>query len=392
MIPFDEALACVLDAVSYQTEERVSLFEADGRILYKDVIADCDMPPFDKSAMDGYACRKQDVKNPLAIVETIPAGAVPQKTIRKNECAKIMTGAMLPEGADYVVKIEHTQRHEGKVVVREESSRSNICYRAEDIKAGQKVLAKGTKIAAAEVAVLASVGCDPVAVFRRPVVGIISTGSELAEPTQKLQKGQIRNSNGYQLYAQVIDAGCIPRYFGIIKDTPEQIHSIIETKKMEVDVFLLSGGVSMGDYDFVPSVLQQAGFTLLFKKIAIQPGKPTVFGRKGNQYVFGLPGNPVSSFVLFELLVKPFLSACMGSSGKPVCVKGTVKKDILLKKRNRLLYIPVTIDENNQVAPVEYHGSAHIHAYTAAQGIMAVPQGTTQLLQGTEMMVQMIKK
>jgi molybdopterin molybdotransferase len=391
MIVFEEARHIVLDSAIALEMESVPLSEAHGRILYEDISSDVDMPPFDKSAMDGYACRVEDIDKPLKVVETIAAGYTPQKTVGEGECSKIMTGGVVPDGADCVVMVEHTEVKDGFVYITKKGTQRNICYKAEDVKLGDPVLNKGTYIGPSEIAVLASVGCDPVPVSRRPVLGIIATGSELVEPSEKPRNAQIRNSNSYQIYSQVEQAGAIPVNLGIIKDSPEAIGETIEQNLSKVDIFLLSGGVSMGDYDYVPNVLKNKGFKLMFQKVAIKPGKPTVFGRNGNTFVFGLPGNPVSTFMIFELFVKPFCYKLMGSEYSPLQISAKVLEPIKRKKAKRLSHIPVVLNENGEIIKTKYHGSAHIHALSKANGFISIPIGVSEIQAGEHIHVTVIK-
>jgi molybdopterin molybdotransferase len=382
MIPFDKARHIVMESAVYLGGEIAPLDEACGRVLADDVISDIDMPPFDKSAMDGYACRKADLGLALEIVETIPAGQTPSRKIGEGQCAKIMTGGVVPEGADCVVMIEHTEMRDGRAVITKKSSVLNICIRGEDVRAGDLALHKGTIITPAEVAVLAVVGCVEVPVARRPRIGIITTGSELVPPSREPLPAQIRDSNSAQLHGQVARVGCVPVSLGIVKDSPEAIGAVIEREMERIDVFLLSGGVSMGEFDHVPDVLKDKGFDLLFEKVTMKPGKPTVFGRRGDTFVFGLPGNPVSVFVVFELFVKPFCYRLMGSDGGAVTVTARLSEPVARRKSNRIAHVPVSFNGDGTVRAIEYHGSAHIHAYTLADGFIAIPAGTSEIKAG----------
>ncbi|MDP4292022.1 MAG: molybdopterin molybdotransferase MoeA, partial [Bacteroidota bacterium] len=211
---------------------------------------------------------------------------------------------------------------------------------------------------------------------------ILSTGDELVEPDTIPEPSQIRNSNAAQLTAQVSAMNAIPVYMGIVPDDVEQTRLAIEQALSKADVVLLTGGVSMGDFDFVPGILQEQKIEILFKSIAVQPGKPTVFGFRKGKYIFGLPGNPVSSFVQFEMLVKPLLYALNGHTHKPVQLKLALGVDYVRRNSERRAFVPVTFIHTDGVIPIEYHGSAHIHAYVAADGIMSVPPGITHLKKG----------
>ncbi len=379
----EDALKIVLDSAYEVDNEKVELNDSMNRVLAEDVFSDMDMPPFNKSAMDGYACRMEDLRNELEIIETIPAGKVPVKEVLKNQCSKIMTGSMVPKGADCVIMVEHTKETaENKIIFTEEKTNQNIAFKAEDIKTGDVVLKKGTLIKAQHIAVLASVGCAKPNVYRKIKVGVISTGSELVEPDQKPGLSQIRNSNAYQLLAQIEKIGCIPNYVGIAIDTHEASHKAITTALNTNDVILLSGGVSMGEFDFIPQILKDLNVEIFFQTLAVQPGKPTVFGRIGKKFVFGLPGNPVSSFNIFELLTKPLIYKMMGYNYKPLAIKLPLAKTYERKKARRQSFIPVKITDDGKALPLEYHGSAHIRAMVYADGLISVPIGVTKINEG----------
>jgi molybdopterin molybdotransferase len=324
------------------------------------------------------------------VIETIAAGSTPKRTIHAGECSRIMTGAPLPKGADIVVMFEDT-RVEGNIVyVIQLRQKSNIRGRGEEMKKGSVALRKGTLCSPAELAVLASCGKSAVEVYRRPRVGIIATGDELVEPSVKPGPGHIRNSNGIQLCAQVTRAGCLARYFGIARDTEGAVEKLIRKALKTMDVVILSGGVSAGDFDVVPDVLRRCGARLLFEKVAIKPGKPTVFGIAEDSFVFGLPGNPVSTFVIFELLVRPFLMKLCGREYTPKKIRLPLHEKIVRKNAGRLEFIPARITKDGFVERIEYHGSAHIHAFTQADGIVAVPEGVVCVESGTKVDVAML--
>jgi molybdopterin molybdotransferase len=392
MIQYEDAYRIVMESAVGLGTETAPLFEACGRVLAEDVASDIDMPPFDKSAMDGYACRAEDLGRPLEVVDTIPAGRMPHAAIGPGQCAKIMTGGVVPEGADCVVMIEHTEMREGKVVVTKKTGVLNICYRAEDVRAGDVVLRKGTLISPSEIAVLAAVGRTEVPVTRKPVIGIVATGNELVDPAGRPAAAEIRDSNRAQLFSQSELAGCVPVDLGIVPDEPGAIADVIEREEGNVDIFLFSGGVSMGDYDYVPRVLDEQGFELLFEKVAIKPGKPTVFGRKEGTFVFGLPGNPVSTFVIFELFVRPFCFALMGCGCTGLAITAELAGTVRRRKSDRLSHFPVRLDADGKVRPVEYHGSAHIHAYAMADGFISIPIGTTEIRAGTTVRVMLTRR
>ncbi len=374
MITFDEAYEIVMGKTVACGTETVPLERSLGRILAQDVLSDMDMPPFNKSAMDGYACRRRDLQNVLAVVENIPAGTVPRKTLGENECAKVMTGSMVPEGADCVIMVEHTDAVSGTTIrYLKESTKSNICRKGEDIKAGDRVLAKGERIQPQHIALLATVGCTHPLVAMRPRVGVISTGTELVEPSEKATGPNIRNSNGWQLAAQAEAMGCIATNYGIAEDAEDALDAVIKRALSENDVLILSGGVSKGDFDLVPGVLESNGIELLFTEVAIKPGRPSTFGIGDRVRVFALPGNPVSTFMQFKLMVRPFLFNMMGHRETPRVVRARLARALRLNPADRIAVVPVRFAAADRVEPIEYHGSAHIDAMCRTEGFLLCP-------------------
>ncbi len=391
MILFEEALEIISKSAVPLASEKIKLEECLGRVLASDVFSDMDMPPFDKSAVDGYACRRDDLQNELKVLETIPAGKSPTRFIGPGECSKLMTGGMLPKGADTVIMVEDVEIT-GTDTIRfmAPKTASNFCFKAEDIRRDEKVLTKGTQIRPQEIAILASVGCAFTEVYKQPRIGIISTGDELVEPSETPAESQIRNSNAYQLMAQAKLADCSPRYFGIARDTEKETLQIIEQAGAESDIVILTGGISAGDFDFVPAVIQQAGYEIKFRQLAVQPGKPVIFATREGKYLVALPGNPVSSFVQFEMLVKHLIQIVTGNEGKPKQVKVPMGADYTRKRTTRKAFFPVTFSSEGTVMPTEYHGSAHIHSYIHADGIVTIEIGETEIKKGSLVNVRLV--
>lgn len=384
MIPFEEAFRIVMDSARPVGTEQVSIDASLGRVLAEDVRSDMDMPPFNKAAMDGYACRRADLGDELTVVETLPAGHPPTKPVGEKQCAKIMTGAMVPEGADCVVMVEFTESPaEATIRFTGKDTRDNICIRGEDIKSGAVVLPRGTLVRPEHVAMLATVGCVRPSVSQRVKVGVISTGNEIIEPSERPRPSQIRNSNGYQLVAQAAWMGAAPSYCGIAADDRGSLDRTIKEALAGNDVVVLSGGVSMGEFDLVPEVLRDNGVELLFQRVATKPGKPTTFGVSEEALVFGLPGNPVSTFVLFEVLVKPLLYRIMGHKFAPPHAMMPLEETITRKKVGRTSWLPVALTESGAVRLAEYHGSAHASALCVADGLITIPVGVSELKKGT---------
>ncbi len=400
IMTFDRAFETVISSACRLGSERVALAQALGRVLAEDVVSDIDMPPFDKSAMDGFACRRADLAESLAVIETIPAGCFPKNKIGPGRCAKIMTGSVVPEGADCVIMKEYVEQPAENVIrFVGENTRNNICIKGEDVKQGDIVLKAGCKVGPQHIAVLASVGCAEPLVSVQPAVGIIATGDELVEPSQKPAAGQIRNSNAYQLAAQVTGAAAVPTNYGTATDTKEATGAIVTKALAKNDCLLLSGGVSVGEYDIVKDVLKENGFELLFEKVAVKPGRPMTFGIKRitshesrvTRYVFGLPGNPVSTFVMFELLVKPFLYKMMGHDFTPAVSHVPLAKTITRKKTERDFWLPVVFNKEGKAGKIEYHGSAHINALCHADGPICIASGVAEVKEGTYVVVRQIQ-
>ncbi len=391
MFPFDKALKIVLDEARVLSSETVCIHDSLNRVLAEDIISDIDLPPNDRAVMDGYACRRGDIGKELSIVEVIPAGKKPEKEIGPLQCAKIMTGASMPKGADCVIMVEHTKNPTDKTVrIFGENTNNFIRYKGEDIHIGQVVLEKGMLIKPQHIAVLASAGCTIVPVTKRPKVGIIATGDELVEPHIKPESWQMRNSNSLQLKAQLENAGAAVTYYGIAKDSIDEIDKLFGKAADECDIVAISGGVSMGDFDFVPEIFKKNNVKLLFEKIAFKPGKPTIFGVKDGLYCFGIPGNPVSTFIVTELLIKPFLYKLTGHEYSPVNIKLPLAETIKRKDTERLGWFPVTITNDGSIKSIDYHGSAHINSLCHADGLISMDIGIAELPKDSFVSIRLI--
>jgi molybdopterin molybdotransferase len=383
MISFEKAFEIVMNSCFKMGSEIIPFTDSLNRILAGDVVSDIDMPPFNKSSVDGFACRKSDMGSDLEIIETIPAGVWPASEVGKGQCSRIMTGAPVPDGADCVVMVEDTELTSiGKMRFRGSYTKENIARKGEDVHKDDIVLKKGKIIRPQDIAVMASVGHIAVTVSRLPDVAVISSGSELVEPSEIPVVSQIRNSNSSQLMAQVSRAGASGKYYGIAEDNEERTLLIVKKAISENDIIIITGGVSMGDFDFVPSVLERAGVKILFNRVAVQPGKPTTFGLQPGAVIFGLPGNPVSSFIQFELLIRPLIYKMMGYEWQPLIIRLPMNEKYKRKSADRMALIPVTITGDGFVSPVEFHGSAHISAFSEAIGITALPVGKLILEKG----------
>ncbi|MFZ2287550.1 MAG: gephyrin-like molybdotransferase Glp [Bacteroidales bacterium] len=391
MITFEEAFRIVTESAFRTGKEEVRITEASGRALAVAVRSDMDMPPWNKSAVDGYACRHQDLGRELDVLETVPAGVMPSKPVVPGTCSRIMTGAAVPEGADYVFMLEETEEKEGgRVRFTGRPGNDNIAKVGEDCFNGQTVLRSGRYIRPQDIAVMAVVGATTVTVSCRAKVGVISTGDELVEPDNIPAGAQIRNSNASQLMAQVARAGAIGRYYGIARDEEGSIMALLLRALEENDVVLISGGVSFGDFDLVPKVMRSLGLTVHFDQVAMQPGKPLTFCTGKNKALFGLPGNPVSTFVQFEVMVRPFIDRMAGVTPEEPKIMMPLAADYSRKRAERLAWIPFTLTPAGEALPVEYHGSAHITALTGAWGLITIPRGQSWIQKGEMVSVRQV--
>jgi molybdopterin molybdotransferase len=318
MLPIERGLEIVLstakskERTDWMSAESVALLDSMHRILREDVFCDADSPPFDKAIRDGFAVRAQDVTQVPAVLTIIGesrAGAGADVVVGEGQSCEIMTGAPFPQGANAVVMIENTERVSSSSVRILKSARENegLLRRGAEARKGDKILQAGRCIALADIGVLASTGKAKILVSRKPRVGVIATGDELVDVHETPQAGQIRNSNTYTVCAQVKEAGGEPVLLGMARDNLDDLREKIKRGLNEHDLLLVSGGVSMGKYDLVEKVFAEFGVEVLFDKIAMKPGKPTVFGHRGNTYVFGLPGNPLSTMVAFHMFVRPLI-------------------------------------------------------------------------------------
>ncbi|MDM8003201.1 MAG: molybdopterin molybdotransferase MoeA [Bacteroidota bacterium] len=391
MITFEEAYRIVTESSFRLGKEVVGLAEAAGRALTLPVKSDMDMPPWNKSAVDGYACRHADLGHELTVVETIAAGSMPEKEVMPGTCSRIMTGAAVPAGADYVFMLENSEvLPDGRVRFTGRPGNDNIAKAGEDIMKEQTVLRPGRYIRPQHIAVLAAVGAAQVTVSCRARVAVISTGNELVEPDRVPAGAQIRNSNSSQLMAQITRAGAIGKYYGIARDEEESITALMKKALEENDVLLISGGVSFGDFDLVPKVMRSLGLKIHFDQVAMQPGKPLTFCTGERKAVFGLPGNPVSTFVQFEVMVRAFLDRMAGVTEHAPVLQMPIAADYSRKRAERLSWIPCTITAAGEAMPVEYHGSAHITAFTGAWGVITIPSGQSWIQKGEMVSVRQI--
>ena len=396
MIPVAEAINIILEKAGPLPVEDVPLADALGRVLAEDVAADTDLPPFDRAQMDGYAVRSEDLRETparLRLVGESAAGRGWRGTMRAGEAVRIMTGAPLPEGADSVQQVELTRETEdGDFVIVERATEAGQFYvpRASEIAAGERVLAAGEEITAARAAVLAAFGRAQVRVRRRPRASVLVTGTELVPAEETPGEDQIRDSNTYSLAAYARLAGADVERLPFVGDDPLLLRREIEEAASRTDVLVLSGGVSMGRYDFTKDALRALGAEIFFERVALRPGKPTVFARlrgERDTLVFGLPGNPVSVSVTFNLFARTALRALQGAADPAPFEETAVLARAAKGTAERTSYLParlLTDGEGRQLAEVlKWGGSSDFVAFTRATALVIVPAGVAQLEAGS---------
>ncbi len=392
LITFEQARSALKEKLSgvrpNLKAESLPLDQVRGRVLAEDVVADRDYPPFNRATRDGYAVRSTDVRDVPAVLEClgeVRAGEHFAGEVGRGQCVQTMTGAPVPSGADAVVMIEHTCAQGSRVeLLRAVEAWENVVRQGSEAAAGGRVLRCGRRLGAGEIGLLASVGQACVKVYCRPSVAILATGDELVPVNERPEWFQIRNSNAATLAAQVVEAGGIPRPLGIAPDEQGSLRRLIE-EGLAADLLLLSGGVSMGKYDFVEQVLEGLGAEFYFRSVAIRPGKPLVFGRVSGKFFFGLPGNPVSTFVTFELFVRPAIGMLQGGEFEPpVFLRARLGKSFR-QKSGLTAFMPARVEVGRGepvVNVVGWQGSGDLVGMAAANCFLVIHPEQTDLAAG----------
>ncbi len=401
MLSPEEALERILKFFHPLEPERVPILEALDRVLAEDVRSDIDIPPFSNSAMDGYAVLAADTvgasrRNPrrLRIIHDLAAGYTTDVEVMPGTAVRIMTGAPLPPGADAVVRFEETERKgEWVEIFKEVPVGKDIRLAGEDVRKGELILRKGTVIRPQEIGMLASLGRKEVLVIRRPRVAIIPTGDELVEVDEPLAPGKIRNSNGYSNAAQVLKYGGIPLMLGIARDVVEDLTDRIRRGlKLGVDMFITTGGVSVGDFDIVKEVLAAEG-EITFWRVCMKPGKPLAFGQIKGVPLLGLPGNPVSAMVSFELFARPAILKMLGKTSFEKPIVEAILLDEVKHKDNRRHFLRVRVERRGD----EYYahltgeqGSGILSSMVKANGLAIIPEERSHMDAGERVKVMML--
>ncbi|MFP7732417.1 gephyrin-like molybdotransferase Glp [Priestia aryabhattai] len=406
-ISIPEAIEKVMAYKRKGSIERVSITESYGRYLGEDIIADQNVPHFNKSLYDGFAVRAQDCvevssEHPVEfeVVGEIGAGSVFEEEVKPFQAVRIMTGAQVPHSCDAVVMLEVTKSYEkeGKTYMalsRRASKWEHIALKGEETKKGDVLVSQGTRINPGITAFLATFGYADVAVVKQPVVGVLTTGSELLDVNEPLEPGKIRNSNSYMVLAQIVRSGGIPKHLGKLEDNFDRCYEAVEKALEEVDILLTTGGVSVGDYDYLPAIYEKLGVNVLFNKIAMRPGSVTTVAERNGQLLFGLSGNPSACYVGFELFVRPIVRSFLHSPA-PHLHKTTAVLNGRFKEPNaftRMVRGEIT-DEGGKlvVTPVGMDKSGAISSLAAASGLIVLPGGDHGYDKGIEVNVLHLEK
>lgn len=400
MITVEEALKTILEKIPFKGVEKVPIGGSLGRVLAEDIVARRANPPMDNSAMDGYALVSTDVasatpENPvrLKVIGEVAAGYAADQPLQSGQAIRIMTGAPIPPGADSVIMQEDTEKDGDDILVKDKTEvEENIRLAGEDVKVGDVVIRKGVVVGPSHIGMMAVVGRSSVFVSQRPQVAIISTGDEIVDLDGILTGPCIYNSNGYMLEAQIRSAGGVPCYMGIASDDEKDLMEKFNWA-LKCDMVVSSGGVSVGDYDLVKASLKKMGQDMLFWKVAMKPGKPLAFGNIAGKPIFGLPGNPVSSFVSFEQFTRPAILKMMGASDlKRKIIQARLTRSIH-KKPGRLNFLSAIVSWNDGetvVTPAQEQGSGILQSTVNANALIVFPLEMTELAEGDTVAVQLL--
>lgn len=406
-IQVEEAVSLVLEKAEKGKIHPLSLFEANGHFLGEDLMATHPMPPFDRSPYDGFAVRSEDTvgatthsPNVLQVIGEVAAGDVFAGTVKKNEAVRIMTGGQIPQGADAVIMLEAVKEValEGKPhihVRRPIQKNKNISFTGEDIPQGIVLVEAGYYINPGIIALLATFGYEKVPVRKKPKVGICVTGSELLDVAEPLQPGKIRNSNGYMIYAQVLRAGGEPVSLGKLSDDLDENFTRIEAGLHDVDVLVTTGGVSVGDYDFMPDIFKKMDADVLFNKVGMRPGSVTTAAEKDGKMIFALSGNPSACYVGFELFARPFIRTVAGAR-YPLLEKTAACLGADYPKANpfdRFVRAKLSFQNGRLVAtPLGLDKSSVVSSLAEADALIAFPAGTKGYQTGMEVEVVLLER
>ena len=395
MLPIERGLEIVMSVAKSRERpdrmpvESVPLRDSLRRILRDDVLSDADSPPFDKAIRDGFAVRVEDL-DPIPVVLSVVgesrAGLAADVTVERGQCCEIMTGAPLPAGSNAVVMVENTERVSANSVriLRGVRENEGLLRRGAEARQGELILRSGRRIGLADLGLLAGNGKSTVLVSAKPSVAVIATGDELVEVEETPKPGQIRNSNSYTICAQVEEAGARPTALGIARDDLGDLRHKIR-QGLEQDILIVSGGVSMGKYDLVEKVFAEFGVEVLFDRIAMKPGKPTVFGHRGQTYVFGLPGNPISTMVAFHMFVRPLILFLLKAENTdPKILEAKLEAPAKCDSERAALLPAIVRFDNGQylIRTAPWKGSSDLVGLSRANALIMIPRRSGTLESG----------
>lgn len=400
-IEIDEALHRMLDKCPIEKVKTVSLEKSKGYILAENIVATHDVPPFNRSRYDGFAIRSIDTKNASAtnkisfrVVEHIGAGQVSKKELRPYEAIRIMTGAALPKQADAVVMLEQTELNgDGFTVSKRFYQLDNVSLKGEDAKKGTVLVPRGSYIHPGVIALLATFGYTHVNVTKKPIVGIIATGTELLAVHDELKPGKIRNSNSSMVIAQLKRLGISANVYGMIDDSIDSCYQVMNQALTETDYVITTGGVSVGDFDYLPEVYRKLGAQTLFNKVAIRPGSVTTVASKNDKLLFGLSGNPASCFIGFELFVRPALKKIMGSNNLFLRqISATLMDDFVTSNRFTLFIRGIVSYDGEEVhvKSAGFSGSNAVSSLARANALIVLPAGHNDYRKGMKVTVLLL--
>ena len=405
-IAVGDAVSRVMEFAFQEKKEFVSFLQAQGRFLAEDIAADADVPAFNRSPYDGYAIRSADsqeasAENPVTfqVVGEIGAGFVFEQEVGYREAVRIMTGAPIPKGCDAVVMLELSQTFEEDnqmymSIKRSFEAGTNISYKGEDVKKGEILINKGKYINPGVVALLATFGYDQVPVFRKTIVGVIATGSELLEPGEALQPGKIRNSNAYMIMAQIERAGATAKYYGKLSDDLNLCIDVVNRALKEVDILITTGGVSVGDYDYLPAIYEAIDAQVLFNKVAMRPGSVTTVAARAGKVLFGLSGNPSACYVGFELFVRPIIRTAQGNKQPHLRKERAILGADFTKANPFTRFVRGNASyENGQLvaAPSGFDKSSAVSSLAEANAFIVLPGGSRGYEKGMQVDVLLIE-
>jgi molybdopterin molybdotransferase len=390
MIPLETAWSIVDREIQPALPtETVAVRDAINRVLAAGQRSRVDLPPFDKSAMDGYAIRAGDEHDTYRVAGIVPAGEAGIDVIEPGTAVKVMTGAPVPGETGRVIKVEEAVEENGTVRFVNPSSSRNVCKKAEDVAVGDTILEAGVRLGPLEIANLVGCGISEVDVARRVRVALISTGDEIVDSFSDLGPGKIMNVNGPLLAALADRHGFDVTCDEVVRDNLSQLTAAIRHGLDQSDIVLLSGGVSEGDFDYVPEAMRECGLEIHFDRVATKPGKPVTFGTGERGIFFGLPGNPVSTYVAFHTFVLRAAARLAGAKYTLKQFKIRLAGELRRKPTDRTAFVPCRITADGFAEPVSYHGSAHLAAVMQADGFMAIPKGTDRLSAHAEVTMMM---